>query len=170
LASAETESGADPIGEGGSGDSQAYVDQRLWAARRLEAKATATPNGSKPVKASSATTEPDEDTASALRAVELRLRNAQVANEEQDLALRRLVARWSIGFVCAQLLAANVFFGWYLWFNRVNPDGKIMVVWLTSSVIEVIGIVAVIATSLFPSKKNRRKLKPGKLGNGKSAG
>jgi hypothetical protein len=169
LASAEVDAGTDPIDEDGSGDAQAYVDQRLLAARRLEAKANSAPNGSAAAEAGKATTEPDEDTASALRAVELRLRNAQVANEEQDLGLRRLVARWSIGFVCAQLLAANVFFGWYLWFNRVNPDGKIMMVWLTSSVIEVIGIVAVIATSLFPSKKKRRKLTPGKLGNGKAA-
>lgn len=168
MASAEIESGIGPIDEDGTGDSQAYVDQRLSTARRLEAEANPPSSDSAPVEASSATTEPDEDTASALRAVELRLRNAQVANEEQDLGLRRLVARWSIGFVCAQLLAANLFFGWYLWFNRVNPDGKIMMVWLTSSVIEVIGIVAVIATSLFPSKK-RRKLKPGKLGNGKAA-
>lgn len=157
--------------DGGSGspdeteepDSKAYVENRLDAARRLEQeKDPSAAVGLIPAVDSSdngevATTEKDEDSESALLSVELRLRNAQVANEEQDLNLRRMVAKWSIGFVCAQLVAANLFIGWYLWFNRVNPDAKIMTVWLASSVIEVIGIVVVIATSLFPGRKKKRK-------------
>lgn len=162
---ADTAAGRGSDDAGVSSNTKAYVDQRLSAARRLEAESGAAPTGATPT-GDKGTAEPDEDTASALRAVELRLRNAQVENEEQDLDLRRLVATWSIGFVCAQLLAANLFFGWYLWFNRVNPDGKIMIVWLTSSVIEVIGIVVIIATSLFPKGKKRAKRVPRKLSNG----
>lgn len=149
-----------------------YVAKRLTAARRLELEkdpsaaigettAAVVGNGAP------STTEKDEDSESALLAVELRLRNAHVANEEQDLNLRRMVAKWSIGFVCAQLVFSNLFVGWYLFFNRVTPDAKIMTVWLASSVVEVIGIVVVIATSLFPGRKRKRKVRSFGGANGK---
>ncbi|MGU3654093.1 hypothetical protein [Mycolicibacterium sp. A43C] len=139
-----------------------YTARRLNLARLFEeAKKSAPADADSGATSTNGngTTENEEDSDSALRAVELRLRNAQVANEEQDLSLRRMVARWSIGFVCAQLVAANGFFGWYLWFNNIAPDPKVMIAWLTSSVIEVIGIVAVIARSLFPGNAVRRKPK-----------
>lgn len=160
------EGAADSIANADEPDPKAYVENRLGAARRLELEkdpnaAVGLSSDADPPEAADARTEKDEDSESALLAVKLRLRNAQVDNEEQDLNLRRMVAKWSIGFVCAQLIAANLFFGWYLWFNRVDPDAKIMTVWLASTVIEVIGIVAVIARSLFPGV--RKKLKVGKI-------
>lgn len=149
-------------------DVRAEASERKYTARRLslarlfeEANKSLTVDGDAGAVSTNGngTTENEEDSDSALRAVELRLRNAHVANEEQDLNLRRMVARWSIGFVCAQLIASNGFFGWYLWFNNIAPDPKVMIAWLTSSVIEVIGIVAVIARSLFPGNAVRKKPK-----------
>lgn len=166
MVSADDETGSGT--DSGEPDPKAYVENRLASARRLELEkdpdaAVGLPPVVESTETADTTTEKDEDSESALLAVKLRLRNAQVANEEQDLNLRRMVAKWSIGFVCAQLIAANVFFGWYLWYNRVDPDAKIMTVWLASTVIEVIGIVAVIARSLFPGV--RKRLKVGKLGS-----
>lgn len=57
---------------------------------------------------------------------------------------------WALIFVGVQLAVANLFFGWYLWFNRADPDRAIMAAWLTSTVVEVIGILWVIARNLFP--------------------
>lgn len=154
LDCADTAAGRGSDDAGVSSNTKAYVDQRLSAARRLEAESGAAPTGAtlQEIRARLSPTKIPP-----VRCAQLscgyatprwRTRNRTLTYADWWL--------WSIGFVCAQLLAANLFFGWYLWFNRVNPDGKIMIVWLTSSVIEVIGIVVIIATSLFPKGKNGR--------------
>ncbi|MBP1161162.1 MULTISPECIES: hypothetical protein [unclassified Rhodococcus (in: high G+C Gram-positive bacteria)] len=96
--------------------------------------------------------ERDEDSNSALLAAELRIRTLKAKNREQDIKLRKRLALWSTIFVGAQLLMSNVFFGVYLFVNRENPDSQVMIAWLTASVVEVIGILLVIARSLFPVK------------------
>lgn len=95
----------------------------------------------------------DEDSKSALLAAKIRLQTIKATNREQDIGLRKNLARWSIGFVGLQLLASNIFFLIYLCANKTDMDPQVMIAWLGASVIEVIGILLVIARSLFPVKK-----------------
>ncbi|WP_065571990.1 hypothetical protein [Microbacterium oleivorans] len=47
---------------------------------------------------------------------------------------------------------ANVFFGFYLW--QTKDDGfepSVMIAWLSATVVEVVGIVVIVARNLFPS-------------------
>lgn len=83
--------------------------------------------------------------ASTTAAVKLRAKN-------QNIRLRRNIAYWSIAFVVLQLVASNVFFGYYLYQNVSNIEVPIMVSWLSSSVIEIIAILGIVASSLFPRR------------------
>ncbi|MBH0118992.1 hypothetical protein I0Q12_05395 [Rhodococcus sp. CX] len=96
----------------------------------------------------------DEDSRSAILAAKIRLQTIKAQNREQDIELRKTLAGWSIKFVGGQLVASNIFFLIYLCANKTDMDPAVMVAWLGASVIEVIGILLVIARSLFPVKKN----------------
>ena len=100
-------------------------------------------------------TSPEESISDALETVRLRQQMMKLDQRAQDMKLRKHLAGWAIGFVAAQLLAASLFFGWYLWHNAQKPEVEIMVAWLSATVVEVIGILWVIARSLFPYKDKR---------------
>lgn len=70
----------------------------------------------------------------------------------QRLKLRRLIANWAIFFVIIQLACSNVFFWLYLRENHYTVQPQVMIAWLSACVIEVIGILMVIARSLFPKR------------------
>lgn len=70
----------------------------------------------------------------------------------QTSQLRKRLAVFAIVAVSAQLLVANVFFGFYLW--QTKDDGfepSVMIAWLSATVVEVVGIVVIVARNLFPS-------------------
>lgn len=87
----------------------------------------------------------DSETSSetALLAVELR-------GKQQELELREKIANWIVRAVSAQLVVSALFFGFYLWKNSFGPDARIMMAWLGSSVIEVVGLAAIVTRNLFP--------------------
>lgn len=102
-------------------------------------------------------------TAAAANAVaDLRQRNIKLKHQKQLLKLRKMVARWALWIVVVQLFLANLFFGFYLGFNLREPNQAIMVAWLTSTVVEVIGILWVIARNLFPYRDKQKM--PGRKG------
>jgi len=76
-------------------------------------------------------------------------------NRKQDMELRKRLATWAIAFVGMQLLVSNWFFYIFIDNNKVAPSSEVMIAWLSASVIEVIGILLVIARSLFPVKGPR---------------
>ncbi|GEM_PF-5951085 len=80
------------------------------------------------------------------------VRSAKIWNRRQNIRLRKVIAYWSIGVVVAQLVASNVFFGYYLWQSGAGMATPVMVAWLSSSVVEVISILGIVAISLFPRK------------------
>lgn len=86
----------------------------------------------------------------ALTAIELRRQEMKLDHRRQVLKLRKRLARYAIRIVIAQLVMANLFFLIYLVANLVDPNPAIMVAWLSATVVEVIGILWVIARSLFP--------------------
>ncbi|MFF9562933.1 hypothetical protein ACF1AJ_06265 [Leifsonia sp. NPDC014704] len=108
--------------------------------------------------------EPEESSETALASVKLRQQEMKLKHQEQLLELRRTLAANATKIVIVQLLAANFFFAAYLAFNIVRPEPAIMVAWLSATVVEVIGILWVIARSLFPFRdkspggpKNRKQ-------------
>lgn len=104
----------------------------------------------------SADTGMEESTELALEAVRIRLERHKLKQLRQDRMLRKSIAAWAIGFVAFQLLFANLSFGFFLWHNRAEPDASIMIAWLSSTVVEVVGILWVIARSLFPFNDRHR--------------
>src|SRR3712207_6305974 len=86
----------------------------------------------------------------------IRVRNetAKVEKKEQALQLRKLIATKALGFIKWQLIATNIFFGFYLVCYlsvlHLAVPPAVMVGWLSSTIVEVIGILWVIARSLFP--------------------
>jgi len=85
---------------------------------------------------------------------------------EQNLQLRFMMAIFAIAAVSVQLVAAGLLFWGYLgnrsW--RVDVEPSIMIAFFSATVVEVIGIVIIIAKNLFPSndlglsKKQQRKV------------
>lgn len=98
----------------------------------------------------------EESTELALEAVRIRLERHKLKQLRQDRMLRKMIAAWAIGFVAFQLLFANLSFGFFLWHNQAEPDASIMIAWLSSTVVEVVGILWVIARSLFPFNDRHR--------------
>lgn len=89
-----------------------------------------------------------------------RKRIQEITKTNQRLRLRRLIANWAIFFVIAQLACSNVFFWLYLSSNSYVVEPQVMIAWLSACVVEVIGILVVIARSLFPRRdKNGSDIK-----------
>lgn len=71
--------------------------------------------------------------------------------------LRRAVAWVAIGLVTIQLLASNAFFIWHMMVTSGAPSQPIMLGWMSTSVVEIIGILGIVAHSLFPSNGKKPK-------------
>jgi hypothetical protein len=95
--------------------------------------------------------EDDEVTAATLK----------LRDRKQTMKLRFTLAWFTMGAVAVQLLTANVLFALYLslpsW--RENTPPVVIVAWLSATVVEVIGIVLVIARNLFPGSEKTRTRK-----------
>ena len=77
----------------------------------------------------------------------------KLKDRDQTINLRLRLAWFAIIAVSIQLMIANLIFGWYMWANGwTNLPSEIMIAWLSSTVVEVIGIVVIIARNLFPSR------------------
>lgn len=77
----------------------------------------------------------------------------QRADKRLDLQLKRQVAYFALVAVAGELLAANTVFILYAWLGRQwdVPTSAIQV-WLAATVVQVIGILYVIARYLFSNK------------------
>lgn len=95
--------------------------------------------------------EDDEVTAATLK----------LRDRKQTMRLRFILAWFTMGAVAVQLLTANVLFALYLaWPHwRENTPPVVIVAWLSATVVEVIGIVLVIARNLFPGSEKTRTRK-----------
>lgn len=102
----------------------------------------------------------ENDKALSLGSIRLRNETAKVEKKEQALELRRLVAKEALSFIKFQLIITNVFFGGYLvamlFCVHAAIPSEVMVGWFSSTIVEVIGILWVIARSLFPFRDRHR--------------
>lgn len=84
---------------------------------------------------------------------ELTAATLKLRDREQTMKLRLRLAWFTMIAVAVQLAAANLLFWNYLaresWRDGTPPE--VVVAWLSATVVEVIGIVLVIARNLFPS-------------------
>lgn len=75
---------------------------------------------------------------------------------EQDVGLKRLLAWVAIAAVILQLLVADLFLAYYVLHEDAAPSDTVLIAWLSASVVEVIGIVAIVARNLFPNPAKQR--------------
>lgn len=73
---------------------------------------------------------------------------------EQDIALKKMYARWLLVAMSVQIGFANLGFFLYGGANRWSIEPVVMQFWLPAAVVQVIGIVYVIARYLFPRRDN----------------
>lgn len=83
---------------------------------------------------------------------------------EQDVSLKKLMAWVAISAVVIQLAVADAFLAHYVLAADAEPSDAVLISWLSASVVEVIGIVAIVARNLFPNRSKmvtsgRRKRK-----------
>ncbi len=85
-----------------------------------------------------------------LAAIHLRAESAKADRERQENKLRERVAKWSLWFVLAQLAVTDIAFAAYMLAYHGRVPSQVMIAWMTSTIVEIIGILWVIARSLFP--------------------
>jgi hypothetical protein len=95
---------------------------------------------------------------------ELSKGSLKLRDRKQNTELRMRLATFAIVVVWVQLVAANIFFGYYLYQALQGTEGldsTVMIAWLSATVVEVIGIVVIVARNLFPGAKGvgRRDMK-----------
>ena len=75
---------------------------------------------------------------------------------EQEHGLRQSYADWILRILGAQFFIADVVFVAFAWAGRRwdLPPGVIEV-WLAATVVQIIGVVAVVTRHLFPSRNER---------------
>lgn len=83
------------------------------------------------------------------------LESVKIRHRLLTVSLRKTVAWAAIVFVAIQIVCSNWYFGKYMYAVSENPEDlnpAVMIAWLSSSVVEIIGILGIVALSLFPSK------------------
>lgn len=92
----------------------------------------------------------------------LRKLDAKNTRREQENQLRKEVATWSLWFVLTQLVITNTTIVAYivtmLVLKQYVPT-EVLITWLSSTIVEIIGILWVIARSLFPFHDRHRDTK-----------
>lgn len=65
--------------------------------------------------------------------------------------------RWSATLTSCMIGGNFLLFGYYLWSestsSTANIPESVMLAWIGATVVEIIGVVTIIATHLFPGKK-----------------
>lgn len=83
--------------------------------------------------------------------------DAKRAEDENDL--RKMLGKWALRFVGFQIFVCDLIVGVYVgssvWRGSSVPV-EVLVGWMTSSLVEIIGILWVIARSLFPFRDEYR--------------
>lgn len=89
-----------------------------------------------------------------------RLRAAKAQREEDENKLRSRLCNWTIGIIAAQLTVCDAFVICYACltiFYLHQPMSDVLVsTWVGSNFVEIIGILWVIARSLFPFHDRKR--------------
>jgi glutathione S-transferase len=75
---------------------------------------------------------------------------------EQEHGLRQSYAEWLLWLLGAQFLIADAVFVAFAWAGRRwDLPPEVIEVWLASTVVQVLGVVAVVTRHLFPNRDER---------------
>lgn len=77
----------------------------------------------------------------------------ELEGQELDLRLKKRYGGWLLFLLAAQLIAADVLMFIYAWkgYDWKVPD-TVMQAWLGATVVQLIGVVYVVVTHLFPKR------------------
>ena len=84
--------------------------------------------------------------------MKLRRQKTYLDNQRQNLKLRKRVAYAAMAAVGIQMLLTNVAFFIYMGRNGFNPEPPVMIAWMSSTVVQIVGIAVVVAKGLFPQR------------------
>ncbi|MBT1546422.1 hypothetical protein [Curtobacterium aurantiacum] len=90
--------------------------------------------------------------------VELAKATVKLRARDLDVRLKRFLAFFAVIAVSVQLSVADVYFVRLIVVGQA-PSDTVLVAWLSSTVVEVIGIVAIVARNLFPDRTRRPAVK-----------
>lgn len=83
---------------------------------------------------------------------------AKIKKFKNDNKMRKSFFKWASLLTFVIITINSILFAAYLavhmWGEHAIPD-VVMISWVTSTIVEVLGIVTIIAKYLFPSKRNR---------------
>jgi hypothetical protein len=72
---------------------------------------------------------------------------------EQEHGLRQMYADWILWLLGAQFVIADAVFVAFAWIGRSwNLPPAVIEVWLAATVIQVVGVVAIVTRHLFPNR------------------
>lgn len=72
----------------------------------------------------------------------------------QQKTQRRIFFFWAIAAISGILVFNGFVFSWYMDASRGTPSDAVLISWITTSIVEVIGLGYIIARSLFRSQNN----------------
>ncbi|WP_164518530.1 hypothetical protein [Brachybacterium sp. EE-P12] len=153
------ESGLSPNADREEADLGSAVERDLQLAQNLEDQLkSGGKSGSKIHREAGSPPRSDEAETIDAQAVN-KARKEKLKNDgrKQDQRLRKIVAYWAIALVALQLVISNVYFGIYLIWQPKTLDPTLMIAWMSASVVEIIGILWVVARSLFPYRDKGRR-------------
>lgn len=102
--------------------------------------------------------EEDTNSATALDAIKLRRQETYLENQRQNLSLRKSIARVSMWAVGIQMYLTNATFLLYMAALEFKPEPMVMIAWMSSTVVQIVGIALVVAKGIFP-QRNGTKMK-----------
>jgi hypothetical protein len=94
----------------------------------------------------------DAEPAPTLHDLGIEAKKVEIERQRSDMNLGRSYARVLLGALAVQIAIADGAFYVYGFYNSWDIPVTAIEVWLAATVIEVIGVVAVITRSLFPTK------------------
>lgn len=83
----------------------------------------------------------------------------KLSKRQQALNQRTVFFYWAVTSITLVLVANTLFFGLHLNATRWKPEAAVMLGWLTTSLIEVIGLGYIIARSLFKNGNGSDQVK-----------
>ena len=102
-----------------------------------------------------------DDVDVSMAAVQLRIAQSKAERKEQENKLRVSVATRIVSFVAGQLVLTNtmiwIYFIVMLARNQTIPSA-VIISWLGSTIVEILGLLCVVARSLFPFRDKHRDI------------
>ncbi|WP_284850256.1 hypothetical protein [Corynebacterium rhinophilum] len=98
----------------------------------------------------------DTSTEAQLNAVKLRREKTYLKNQQQNLDLRRKIAGHSTWAVAIQMVLTNLIFIIYMFAVSFRPESEVMIAWMSSTVVQIVGIALVVAKGIFPQRSGSR--------------